>query len=154
MSDLEKYRSYADRIRIFKGLTPEEIALVMKHGKVLMFRERQNIFHEGMLGSNLFVLLSGQVGIYRKADLIAKCKEGDAFGEMAVLNHSPRTATATALTEVKCLTLEERELNQILEKGVANKLLLNIIAMLSDRLVNANAWISEAMRKHRMEGDF
>lgn len=153
MSDHEKYRSYAERVAIFKGLTPDEIALVIKHGKVLYFRQNQTIFHEGMLGSNLFVVLSGDVGIYRKADLIAKCKLGDAFGEMAVLNNSPRSATATALTEAKCLTLEEREINQILAQGVSNKLLINIIGMLSDRLVAADAWISEAKRKHKLEGE-
>ena len=153
MSDAEKYRSYADKIAIFKGLLPEEVAAVMKHGKVLYFRQNQTIFHEGMLGSNLFVILSGEVGIYRKSDLIAKCKAGDAFGEMAVLNNKPRNATATALSEAKCLTLDEREINQILAKGVSTKLLLNIVGLLSVRLMNANAWISEAIRTHKLEGD-
>lgn len=151
-SDAEKLRQYASKISIFKGLQPEEVGMVMKHGKTLYFRQNQTIFHEGMLGSNLFIVLSGEVGIYKKADLIAKCRAGDAFGEMAVLNSKPRAATATALSEVKCLTLEEREINQILSRGVAVKLLLNIIAMLSERLVNADAWISEAIRRHKLEG--
>lgn len=153
MSDLDKLHKAHERATIFRGLTPEEIAVVMKHGKVLYFRQNQTIFHEGLLGSNLFVVLSGEVGIYRKAELIAKCRAGDAFGEMAVLNNKPRAATATALSEAKCLTLDEKEINQILSRVVATKMLLNIIEMLSDRLVNANAWISEARRKHRLEGE-
>ena len=152
MSDAQKYRPYSERIAIFRGLTPEEIAVVMKRGKVLDFRQNQTIFHQGMLGSNLFIVLGGEVGIYNKAELIAKCRAGDAFGEMAVLNSRPRAATATALTECKCLTLDEREINQILERGVALKLLLNIITMLSARLEGANAWIAEAIRKHKLEG--
>lgn len=144
--------SDADRIEIFRGLSAEEIAHVLKQGQVLFFRQNQTIFHEGMLGSNLFIVLGGEVGIYRKTELIAKCRAGDAFGEMAVLNHKPRTATATALSEAKCLTLDERQVNQILAKGVSTKLLLNIIAMLSSRLVNADAWISEEIRKQKIEG--
>lgn len=152
MSESGKYQQYAERIGIFRGLTPEEVALVIKHGKVLYFRQNQTIFHEGMLGSNLFIVLGGEVGIYNKAELIAKCQAGDAFGEMAVLNSKPRTATATALSECKCLTLEEREINQILARGVAVKMLLNIIALLSQRLEKSNAWISEAIKNHKLEG--
>jgi len=152
MSDADKYRQYSERIGIFRGLSPEEVAVVMRHGKVLHFHHNQTIFHEGMLGSNLFIVLGGEVGIYNKVELIAKCRAGDAFGEMAVLNSKPRTATATAITDAKCLTLDEREINQILERGVAVKLLLNIIAMLSGRLELANAWISEAIKKHKLEG--
>nr|AUN37066.1 cAMP-binding protein [uncultured bacterium] len=154
MSDADKYGQYADRIAIFKGLTADEVAQVIKQGQTLHFRQNQTIFHEGMLGSNLFIVLGGEVGIYRKTELIARCKTGDAFGEMAVLNHRPRTATATALSEAKCLTLDERQVNQILARGVSTKLLLNIIAMLSKRLENANAWISEAIRKNKLEGGF
>lgn len=146
-SDAEKYRQYAERVAIFKGLSPEEVAMVMKHGKILHFRQNQTIFHEGMLGSNLFIVLGGEVGIYRKTELIAKCKTGDAFGEMSVLNHKPRAATAAAVTESKCLTLDEREINQIISRGVSVKLLLNIIAMLSARLEGANAWIAEELRR-------
>lgn len=152
MSDADKFRQYAERIGIFRGLTPEEVAMVIKHGKVLHFRQNQTIFHEGMLGSNLFIVLGGEVGIYNKAELIAKCGAGDAFGEMAVLNSKPRTATATALTECKCLTLDEREINQILARSVAVKLLLNIIATLSARLEMANAWISDVIKNHKLEG--
>ena len=100
MSDADKFRQYAERIGIFRGLTPEEIALVIKHGKVLNFRQNQTIFHQGMLGSNLFIILGGEVGIYNKAELIAKCRAGDAFGEMAVLNNKPRTATARPFPSV------------------------------------------------------
>ncbi len=152
MSDADKFRQYAERIGIFRGLTPEEIALVIKHGKVLNFRQNQTIFHQGMLGSNLFIILGGEVGIYNKAELIAKCRAGDAFGEMAVLNNKPRTATATALSECKCLTLDEREINQILARGVAVKLLMNIISMLSVRLEAADTWISEAMKQNKPLG--
>ncbi len=94
MSD-EKYRKYAQKIPIFKGFEPEEVDYILHHGKVMDFNTGQTIFHEGMLGSNVFIILSGAVGIYRKNELIAKCGVGDAFGEMAVLNKQPRNATAT-----------------------------------------------------------
>jgi CRP/FNR family transcriptional regulator, cyclic AMP receptor protein len=143
MSSQEKYARYAERIRIFNGLSPGEVEYILHCGKIIHFYEGQTIFHEGMLGSNLFVVLGGKIAIYNKNRLIAKCTVGDAFGEMAVLNHKPRSATAGALEDVKLFTLDEREINQILDKAVAVKLLLNIIHVLSERLESANSWIAE-----------
>lgn len=133
-----KYQRYAEKIRIFNGLSPSDVEYILRSGKVIHYHENQTIFHEGMLGSNLFIILSGEVGIFTKNTLIAKCKVGDAFGEMAVLNHRPRTATAAALTPAKCFTLDERNVNEIMDKRVAVRLLLNIIHVLSERLELAN----------------
>ena len=148
---VEKYRRYAEKIHIFHNMEPEEVSEILHQGKILQFREGQTIFHEGMLGSNLFIVLSGAVAIKHKNHLIAKCQVGDAFGEMAVLNHGPRTATATALEDSRCFTLEEREVNQLLEKGVAVRLLLNVVHVLSERLEKANAYIADLRRRGIIE---
>jgi CRP-like cAMP-binding protein len=143
MSDSDKYEQYAKRVRIFKGLQPEDVADILHHGKVVHFQQGQTIFHEGMLGSNVFVILSGQVGIYSKGKLIARCQVGDAFGEMAVLNRTPRCATAAALSNATLFTLDEDQINKLLKKNIAVRLLLNIIHVLSERLETADEWIAE-----------
>ncbi len=148
MADLEKYKKYAEKVTIFNGLSPEDVEFILHCGKILQFREGQTIFHEGMMGSNLFVVLGGEIGIYNKNELIAKCRVGDAFGEMAVLNHKPRSATAAALCESKLFTLDEKQINTILEKHVAVRMLLNIIHVISERLETSNAW-NAALRKQQ-----
>ncbi len=142
MTDENKYLRYAEKIRIFNGLIPEEVEYILHHGKILVFREGETVFHEGQLGSNLFIVLSGKIAIYKKNKSIATCTVGDAFGEMAVLNHEPRTATAAAVKETKLFTLDEKQINEILEKHVAVRLLLNIIHVLSERLEDANERIA------------
>ena len=146
MSHEDKYEQYAKKVRIFKGLTPEEVSDVLHQGKVVYFQQGQAIFHEGMLGSNLFIVLSGQIGIYMKGKIIARCKVGDAFGEMAVLNHTPRCATAAALTDTTLFTLDEMQINGILTKHIAVRLLLNVIHILSERLETAN--VALAQKEH------
>jgi CRP/FNR family cyclic AMP-dependent transcriptional regulator len=143
MGSQEQYQMYAKKIRIFNGLQPDEVGFILKSGTIIEFREGQTVFHEGMLGSNLFVVLSGKVTIYNKKRQIAICDVGDVFGEMAVLNRKPRSATAAAKTDVKLFTLDERQINQILDKGVAAKLLLNVIHVLSERLEQANAMVAK-----------
>lgn len=143
MSDEARYRQYAEKVRIFKGLQPDEVSDILRKGRSVDFHQGQTIFHEGMLGSNLFIVLKGEIGLYNKNRLIATCKVGDAFGEMSVLNHRPRTATAAAETEVKLFTLDESQVNEILQKHVAVRLLLNIVHVLSERLEDANTWIAD-----------
>ena len=143
MDNEKKYEQYARKVRIFNGLQPDDVADILHQGKVVRFLQGQTVFHEGMLGSNLFIVLSGQIAIYNKNKEIARCVVGDAFGEMAVLNHKPRCATAAALTNCTLFTLDEAQINGLLKKHIAVRLLLNIIHVLSERLETADLYIAE-----------
>ncbi|MEK7792892.1 MAG: cyclic nucleotide-binding domain-containing protein [Candidatus Hydrogenedentota bacterium] len=147
MGNAEKYRQYASKIKLFNGLTGEEVSDILHQGQVLEFPQNRTIFHEGQMGNNLFIVLSGTVAIKIRQDLIAKCHPGDAFGEMSVLNHRPHSGTAVAETLVKCFVLDEEHLNSLLEKRVAVRLLLNIIHVLSGYLEKANHKVFEFRRQ-------
>ena len=151
MADTATYKRYSEKVRIFNGLKPEEVGEILHTGHTLEYSKGQTIFHEGMLGSNLFIVLSGEIGLYKTNRLIAVCKVGDAFGEMSVLNHRPRTATAAAETDVKLFTLDESQVNRILEKRVAVRLLLNVVHVLSERLEEANTWIADIRGRGKKE---
>ena len=138
MSDMRKYEEYAKKIKIFNGLTPEEVSDILHLGSKLEFRAGDAIFHKGQLGNNLFIVLHGVVNITIDRQLIGKCRPGDAFGEMSVLNHRPHCASADAATDVKLFTLDERQLNKVFEKKASVRLLLNVIHVLSSYLENAN----------------
>lgn len=136
--DAERYRHYAERIPLFNGLKPDEVRDVLKLGAFLDFGGGRVIFHEGQMGSNLFVVLNGTVDIFVQKELIAKCRAGDAFGEMSVLNHEPHKGTAVARTDVKLFTLNEEQLNQLLSQKVAIRFLLNVIHILSGHVESSN----------------
>jgi len=138
MSDKNPYGGISDKIKLFEGLTDKEISDIMRHGSTLDFRAGDAIFHKGQLGNTIFIVLAGTVNIAIDNHIIAKCRIGDAFGEMSALNHRPHCANADAGTEVKLLTLNEKQIVHLLEKRVGIRLLLNIIHMLSGYLENAN----------------
>ncbi len=138
MGYIEKYQQYAEKISIFNGLTPEDVALLLKQGKVFDYPQGKTIFYEGQLGSALFVVLSGKVGLYKKTKEIAAIGVGDVFGEMSVLNKSPRTASAVALTPVRVFTMDEHQLSTIMDTKIAVRFLMNIIHILSERLERMN----------------
>ncbi|MCF6284323.1 MAG: cyclic nucleotide-binding domain-containing protein [Candidatus Hydrogenedentes bacterium] len=143
MHSQEKYAQYAEKVHLFKGLSTHEVERILHCGKIIHFKEGQTVFHEGMLGTNMFSVLSGKIALHKKSRPLARCFVGDAFGEMAILNDRPRTATASALTDVKLFTLDEKELKRILDQNIGGKLLLNIVHVLSERLENANIRVGE-----------
>jgi CRP-like cAMP-binding protein len=154
MNDMRRYETYAQKIKLFSGLTLEEVSDVLQLGSKLEFRAGDSIFHKGQLGSNLFIVLHGMVNLTIDRQVIGKCRPGDAFGEMSVLNHRPHCASADAATDVKLFTLDERQINSILEKRVAVRLLLNIIHTLSSHLENANHQNSlNAKRIKELDGE-
>ncbi|MCX8064281.1 MAG: cyclic nucleotide-binding domain-containing protein [Candidatus Hydrogenedentes bacterium] len=143
MENLEKYQKYAERIEIFKGFSPEDVAHVLQGGKVFEFPQGRTIFHEGQTGTALFVILSGKVGLYKRGREIAVLNPGDVFGEMALLTESPRTASAVALTMVRVLTLDEKQITQVLDSRIAVKFLMNVIRMICQRLDKMNMAMSK-----------
>ena len=126
------------RIKLFEGLTDNEVTEIMRHGNSLDFRAGDAIFHKGQLGNTIFIVLGGTVNIVLDNHIISKCRMGDAFGEMSALNHRPHCANADAATAVKLFTLNEDQIVHLLEKRVGIRLLLNIIHMLSGYLENSN----------------
>jgi CRP-like cAMP-binding protein len=154
MSDVSKYQRYARRIPLFKGLEGDEISEILRRGEVMYVPKGKTIFYKGQSGNNLFIVFSGVVDIFNDEKRIARCRVGDAFGEMSVLDHRPRSASAMAATEAKLFTLDERQMNEILHQHVAVRLLLNVIHLLSDHLVNTNSLLATAEhRLRRLEGE-
>jgi CRP/FNR family cyclic AMP-dependent transcriptional regulator len=83
--------------------------LVLEH--VEQFSTRQTVYAEGELGDRAYIVVSGKVKLGRRcADgrslLLAVVGPSDVFGELAVFDPGPRTASATALTKVSALAMD------------------------------------------------
>lgn len=95
-----------------------------------VYRTGERIFTEGELGASLFIILRGTVAIAQGAGAriteVARLGPGSYFGEFAIFDGGPRTATSTA-TEAGCtlLVLERQTFIQFGEKNP--KVLLEII---------------------------
>lgn len=98
------------------------------------------LFEEGQPGDHMYVVTSGQVEIRRKVGeterLLAVLTPGDFFGEMAILNARPRSATAVTRVESRLLVIEGRMFEAMLR--ARPEIALRIIKTLAMRLENAN----------------
>jgi len=72
---------------------------------------------EGDRGREFFVLLKGEAEVTRGGERVNTMKEGDFFGEIALVTKMPRTATVTATSDVDVLVITEREFDNLLKKS-------------------------------------
>lgn len=101
------------------------------------------LFREGEAGENMYVVQSGLVQILRRmaeADRpLATLGRGEFLGEMAILNGKPRTATARALEDVRCLVIDAATLEHMIAHNA--EIALRLLKKLAGRLDSADELI-------------
>ncbi|MEP6807181.1 MAG: Crp/Fnr family transcriptional regulator [Chloroflexota bacterium] len=101
------------------------------------FRRNEVIFHQGDLGDSLHVVTTGAVKIVLPSPegeeaIIATLRPGDFFGELALLDGAPHSATATAVEPVETLSLARTPFHRLLDEdsGLRSALLSGLAAEL------------------------
>ena len=96
----------------------------------------ETIFKEGEPAKELYVIQSGQVEIQVGNRLLDTLEANEIFGEMALLDASPRSATAIAKTEVALVPISKKDFLTLV--GRAPTFALDVMGMLTRRLRAAN----------------
>jgi CRP/FNR family cyclic AMP-dependent transcriptional regulator len=97
-------------VPFFAGLGPDALDQVAGGMRSRRFRRGEVIFHLGDPGDALFIIVSGEVKISLPSDsgeeaILVRLRAGDVFGELALLDGAPRSASATALGPVETAVL-------------------------------------------------
>jgi CRP/FNR family transcriptional regulator, cyclic AMP receptor protein len=118
---LEDLRS----IPLFASCTDKELAQIKRLADEVDIAAGTMIVRQGAFGSEAYVLISGSVAVSVNGNGVAKLTDGAYFGELAPLDHLPRSATVTALSDVRALVFSAREFSTLLadHAGVNRKLL-------------------------------
>ena len=94
------------------------------------------IFREGDVGEEMFIIHDGSIRITKKTDegekTLVQLTAGDFFGEMAVIDKGPRSASAIAIDEAVCIVLNEELFEQQMQRNakIVKKILKNMSARL------------------------
>jgi len=130
---------------IFSTLDDEELAQVILLGRVVEFDAEQSVFKEGDPGSAFYLVEEGAVRISRITPLgeeaLTVLREGTFFGEMALLDDTPRSADAKAHEKpAKLIEFRVSELKGLMERetALACKMLWAVSRTLSARLRDTN----------------
>ena len=103
-------------VPLFKEIPPEDLRRLNAQTRALSFLSGEDIVRAGDQGSSLYVIGRGRVDVFTPdGEQIASLEAGNFFGEIALLNPQPRTATVRAATACTLLELRREVLLPILD---------------------------------------
>ena len=140
-----------DRLAVLAGLSAAERDLVGRTLGRRVYQRGDIVIKEGETDRSLFMISKGTASV--KVTLAGQAREkrlasfspGAVFGEVALLDEEPRSATVTADEELVCYVLDDAHFRALTREhpSIAIKLLTNLSRELSRRLRKANAMISQ-----------
>jgi uncharacterized membrane protein len=125
---------FLSRIKMFELLNEDDRQILAKVVDELSLPEGHTLFQAGDPGDSLFIVQSGEIELYIKDTtgqkiVLTTAQDGDMFGELAMLDTGPRTATAVALTDTEVLVLDRDDLVLLFQRKPESA--LHMLAALS-----------------------
>ncbi len=120
---------FVRQVPIFKELRDDFIVRLASAMNELWFPPNCNIFRQGEEGQSLYIVVSGKVKIHLNNRTLEVKSQGKYFGEMAVFDTQPRSASATTIDACECLELTQEQLDDAIEE--TPEIAVNIIRELS-----------------------
>lgn len=132
-----------ENLPIFVGFSRTDLIKIYSLGELRLYKPGSNIVIEGESSVGMYVVLEGQVGIFKagrgphdEGHLLAHLGPGMCFGEMSFIDHKPRSATVAAQNKVLTYFLEGGVWQRALEQdpALALRFYRNFSEVLSVRL--------------------
>jgi CRP-like cAMP-binding protein len=125
MASRTKHLEHLAEIPLFSALSKRDLTRIAKASNEITVEEGHVLVDQGDAGREMFVIVEGTATVKRNGRKVGTLRPGDAIGELALLDHGPRTATVTADGPLTALVLSAREFSGVIEEvpGLAQKLL-------------------------------
>jgi CRP/FNR family transcriptional regulator, cyclic AMP receptor protein len=106
-------------VPLFAGLDTDGLTGLTRGMRVRRFRRGETVFHVGDPGDALFIVMAGSIKITLPADtgeeaILATLRPGDFFGELALLDGAPRSATAVAIEPTETYVLAREGFRELI----------------------------------------
>lgn len=130
----DKKLEHLSQVKMFSSLNKKELGLVARASDVVHVPGGADVVREGEIGHEFYLISSGSAAVKRNGRKIATLGPGNYFGEMALLDKGPRTATITTEEPAELIVLGQREFMSILDQvpAVSHKLLVNMAGRLRE----------------------
>ncbi len=135
---------FLEKTILFKNLSEQELAKVDRVAGALKLGAEQVVFEEGAPGDSLYIIRSGSVRVTKVENgdekVLAILRQGDHFGEIALVDNQPRSATIVANEDAELIRLKESDFRKLLEEdsALALKFYKTFAEVLASRLRNTN----------------
>ncbi len=156
----EAFQKFLRAAAVFGGLEGRSLRSVLSRLEVLRFAKGKTVFSEGELGRRMYVVYRGEVEVQGHSEdgknvPIVRLGPGECFGEMALVELQPRSATVVTTKPTTLYALSNLDLYSLFQQDhFAYVIVLqNICRLLSRRLRKADsricAFLAESPRKAR-----
>ena len=131
---MKKHLDTLKAVPLFSGCTKKELEIVAKAGDEITMTAGTLIVDQGQTGREAFVIIDGEVLVKRNNRKVAILGPGDVVGELSLLDHGPRTATAICETDCSLLVIEQRRFLGVLDSvpAIGHKLLASLAGRIRD----------------------
>ncbi len=128
MASRSKHLEHLAEIPLFSALNKKDLQRIAKASNEISLDSGTVLVDQGDMGREAFVLIEGTATVSRNGRRVGTLGPGDAVGELALLDHGPRTARVVADTDLTALVLSAREFAGVIEEvpGLAHKLLAQL----------------------------
>jgi CRP-like cAMP-binding protein len=131
---------------LFERLADSEVDAVLAHASISRYADGDQIFAKGDPGNSMMAVLKGRVMISSpSADgrqvVLTAVRDGEVFGEIALLDGGERTADATAVGDCELLVVPRRSLMALLERRP--DICIGLLHVLCERLRRTNEQVED-----------
>jgi CRP/FNR family transcriptional regulator, cyclic AMP receptor protein len=138
---MKMYKQAIKRVPLFSELTDQELGLLAVSGSRRKFPAKNLVLQEGEPGEVLLIILSGKVKVLLSGKngqefILAMLGHGNFFGEMAILESAPRSASVITVEPCEFLLLSQKDFTTLLKTHPT--IALKILKNLSQRLRKTN----------------
>ncbi len=103
-------------VPFFEGFSEEDLRRVVELSNETSASAGSVLVDQGDPGTDCYVVLDGTASVYVRGEYVASIGPGSMIGEMALLDHRPRTATVVADTDLQLLRFDSKHFRQLLDE--------------------------------------
>ena len=128
----------------FGAISDSSVALILELSETQSLNTGELFFHQGERGDSLYLLEKGSVVIFKKSNdreyILRSAQKGDCFGELALIDFTPRSASVRAETDCTAIKIPSSALHTLYQQDSEQFLIIqmNIAREVSRRLRSAD----------------
>ncbi|HEX9036500.1 MAG TPA: Crp/Fnr family transcriptional regulator [Ktedonobacterales bacterium] len=145
---LDEHAQFLAKVPFFSTLEHDELRELASVARRRSFEAHEVIFHRDDPGATLYVIRSGRVRIFLTSSegqevALALFRAGDAFGELALFDGQPRSASAMAIEPVEAYTIQRQDfINAVMRRP---RVALQLLSMLSERIRQTDSMVESLL---------
>ena len=130
----DKHLERLSEVSLFRALSRKELETLGRSADAVEVPAGKVLVTEGEAGREFYVVLSGELSVDVGGREVAVLKEGEWFGELAIIDPAPRDATVTTLTPCELLVIDARSFGPLLDEvpALAHKIMVGLARRLRE----------------------